>query len=123
MPNAEQIACVVCLTVAKWETVSVRFGGDLMSSQMPRMATVTGRVSVTAAPTVLEYVKGGGAWVHAHAATTRQDHQIRAVICGGRDELSKPLRPQTALMETGKRQIRLATNLRSDHPMRLEDED
>ena len=35
----------------------------VMNSQIPWLATVTGRVGVTAAPTVLVYAKGGGAWV------------------------------------------------------------
>ena len=34
-----------------------------INSQIPWLATVTGRVGVTAAPTVLVYAKGGGAWV------------------------------------------------------------
>ena len=46
-----------------------------MSSQMPWLATVTGRVGVTAAPTVLAYAKGGGAWV--------RDNYTLAAVGGG----------------------------------------
>ena len=46
-----------------------------MSSQMPWLATVTGRVGVTAAPTVLVYAKGGGAWV--------RDNYTLAAVGGG----------------------------------------
>src|ERR1700746_2617962 len=35
----------------------------VVNSNIPWLATVTGRVGVTAAPTVLVYAKGGGAWV------------------------------------------------------------
>ena len=43
----------------------------VVNSQLPWLATVTGRVGVTAAPTVLLYAKGGGAWVRdQHSVTT-----------------------------------------------------
>jgi outer membrane immunogenic protein len=46
-----------------------------INSQIPWLATVTGRVGVTAAPTVLVYAKGGGAWV--------RDNYTLAAVGGG----------------------------------------
>lgn len=39
-------------------------------SPLPWLATVTGRVGVTAAPTVLLYAKGGAAWVRDQYSVT-----------------------------------------------------
>jgi outer membrane immunogenic protein len=42
----------------------------VVNSNIPWLATVTGRVGVTAAPTVLVYAKGGGAWVRDNYTVT-----------------------------------------------------
>ena len=42
----------------------------VVNSNIPWLATVTGRVGVTAAPTVLVYAKGGGAWVRDNYTIT-----------------------------------------------------
>ena len=42
----------------------------VVNSQLPWLATITGRVGVTAAPTVLLYAKGGGAWVRDQYTVT-----------------------------------------------------
>ena len=42
----------------------------VVNSNIPWLATVTGRVGVTAAPTVLVYAKGGGAWVRDNYTLT-----------------------------------------------------
>jgi outer membrane immunogenic protein len=42
----------------------------VVNSSIPWLATVTGRVGVTAAPTVLVYAKGGGAWVRDNYTVT-----------------------------------------------------
>ena len=42
----------------------------VVNSNIPWLATVTGRVGVTAAPTVLLYAKGGGAWVRDNYTVT-----------------------------------------------------
>ena len=51
-------------------------GVFVVNSSMPWLATVTGRVGVTAAPTVLVYAKGGGAWV-------RDNYTLTSVAPGG----------------------------------------
>src|SRR6266566_3026954 len=42
----------------------------VVNSNIPWLATVTGRIGVTAAPTVLVYAKGGGAWVRDNYTVT-----------------------------------------------------
>jgi outer membrane immunogenic protein len=42
----------------------------VVNSNIPWLATVTGRVGVTAAPTVQVYAKGGGAWVRDNYTVT-----------------------------------------------------
>ena len=42
----------------------------VVNSNIPWLATVTGRIGVTAAPTVLVYAKGGGAWVRDNYTLT-----------------------------------------------------
>jgi outer membrane immunogenic protein len=44
--------------------------GFVVNSNIPWLATVTGRIGVTAAPTVLVYAKGGGAWVRDNYTVT-----------------------------------------------------
>jgi outer membrane immunogenic protein len=47
-----------------------------VNSSIPWLATVTGRVGVTATPTVLVYAKGGGAWV-------RDNYTLSSIAPGG----------------------------------------
>jgi outer membrane immunogenic protein len=47
-----------------------------VNSSIPWLATVTGRVGVTAAATVLVYAKGGGAWV-------RDNYTLSSIAPGG----------------------------------------
>src|SRR5262245_53576279 len=49
---------------------TVPSGLCVVNSQLPWLATITGRVGVTAAPTVLLYAKGGGAWVRDQYSVT-----------------------------------------------------
>jgi outer membrane immunogenic protein len=45
-------------------------GSFVNSTTIPWLATVTGRIGLTAAPTVLLYAKGGGAWVRDEFSLT-----------------------------------------------------